>query len=429
MTNWLMVENEGEIDPLGLRLLGASTKRGDTSKIGFFGTGWKYAQSVLLRHGVDICIFSGETVYQVKTRSVSLRGQTFDEVIIVGSDGTETPTGVTTEIGPKWELWMALREVICNALDEPGGHFDIPEFPAPMGMAGRTRVFLDLAALQSVWDERDKYFRLDDKTLIEKLPDGSRILKKTDEKTRVYRKGILVFEDKTESKFDYDCPNLSINEERLASGWDIKLRVWDLLNKASVDRKKEVLREMKQFEKALPEGWMNVAPSWAEALGDETVVSAEQAEYFRKELEGEAVAVLPDAWVTAMRKNATVKTAERVISAREKKRAAKKVLDGVQRRGLRGALRVLRRVGIDLTMDDVAVVPVLPDPNLLGRFEHGKIVLAKQLLDTGLRSILMHIIPLTIEKRWGARWGSADSQFRLLGAMVDVIGKATKSEL
>ena len=51
------ITNDGEIDSLSLSLVGASTKRADGSKIGFFGSGNEYALALLLRENIDFKIF------------------------------------------------------------------------------------------------------------------------------------------------------------------------------------------------------------------------------------------------------------------------------------------------------------------------------------------------------------------------------------
>ncbi|MDD3302253.1 MAG: hypothetical protein PHN31_01760 [Candidatus Gracilibacteria bacterium] len=49
--NYTLFENDGEIDINSIKFLGCSTKDG-IETIGKFGTGLKYAISVLLRNGI-----------------------------------------------------------------------------------------------------------------------------------------------------------------------------------------------------------------------------------------------------------------------------------------------------------------------------------------------------------------------------------------
>ena len=53
---YLIITNKGEIEPQALHLVGASTKRGDSSKIGQFGSGNKYALAYLLRNEHEVLI-------------------------------------------------------------------------------------------------------------------------------------------------------------------------------------------------------------------------------------------------------------------------------------------------------------------------------------------------------------------------------------
>ena len=108
-----MIENKGELDVSSLILLGASTKREDDSKIGFFGSGNKYAIATLIRMGVGFRIFSGNNEVVITTNDINFRGRTFKQILIDGQQ-----TSLTTDMGPQWEEWMALREWVSNSLDE-----------------------------------------------------------------------------------------------------------------------------------------------------------------------------------------------------------------------------------------------------------------------------------------------------------------------
>ena len=52
--NYLKIRSKGKIDIEALSLLGASSKRGDETKIGQFGSGNKFAIAYLLRNNYEI---------------------------------------------------------------------------------------------------------------------------------------------------------------------------------------------------------------------------------------------------------------------------------------------------------------------------------------------------------------------------------------
>ena len=59
-TIFIKIQNEGEIEKRAFQLIGASTKRDDESKIGFFGSGNKYAIALLLRKNIFFKVYSGK---------------------------------------------------------------------------------------------------------------------------------------------------------------------------------------------------------------------------------------------------------------------------------------------------------------------------------------------------------------------------------
>lgn len=52
--NYLKISNKGLLDVEALTLLGASSKRGDNTKIGMFGSGNKFSLAYLLRNNYNI---------------------------------------------------------------------------------------------------------------------------------------------------------------------------------------------------------------------------------------------------------------------------------------------------------------------------------------------------------------------------------------
>lgn len=118
-------QNEGEIDMRAVTTIGVSAKEGD-SPIGYFGSGLKYAISVILRSGGSITVWSGLHRYVFAKAPIRVREQEFEVITMTEyGPGCEVPReprelGFTTRLGINWEGWQAFRELYCNTLDERG---------------------------------------------------------------------------------------------------------------------------------------------------------------------------------------------------------------------------------------------------------------------------------------------------------------------
>lgn len=152
----IIFENPGEIDIAAISTFGVSVKDGD-SPIGFFGTGLKYALAILLRNDHKVTIWSGLNKFEFATETTTIRDKPFDLVTMNGQR-----LGFTTQVGKTWEMWMAYRELFCNARDENGDATAAREAPEPA--AGRTHVIVEGDDFEAVHSARWEYF-------IEESPD------------------------------------------------------------------------------------------------------------------------------------------------------------------------------------------------------------------------------------------------------------------
>jgi len=113
MKKYILIQNDGEIEVNSFELIGASTKRGDEGKIGFFGSGLKYSIAYMMRNNISFKVFSGANELKFTTVKESFRNSSFDRICINGKE-----TSYTITMGPTWtEDWFVLREIYCNALD------------------------------------------------------------------------------------------------------------------------------------------------------------------------------------------------------------------------------------------------------------------------------------------------------------------------
>jgi len=117
-------QNDGLIDMRAVTTFGISSKAND-NPIGYFGTGLKYAISIILRHGGSIVIYRGLEPFVFTSKREQVRADEFDIIHM-----NDAPLGFTTHVGSTWEPWHAFREIYCNTIDEKGISTAVPLQPA-----------------------------------------------------------------------------------------------------------------------------------------------------------------------------------------------------------------------------------------------------------------------------------------------------------
>lgn len=226
MKKYILIQNDGEIESNSFELIGASTKRDEKGKIGFFGSGLKYSIAYMMRNNIEFKIFSGLNEFRFSTKSEVLKDKTFERICING-----TSTSYTTTMGPTWtQDWFILREIYCNALDE-GTCTLVPETEVVQPSVGKTRIYIELTpSLKKVSANWENYFSIDRSPQFSADniyacyvgqsdgPDGSTrqkvdVYNKTD--GVLFRRGIRVH-DNDELLFDYGLKYVEINEDRTA---------------------------------------------------------------------------------------------------------------------------------------------------------------------------------------------------------------------
>lgn len=209
MKRAIVINSMGPLDMAAITLMGLSSKREDREKIGMFGTGLKYSVAKLMRDGVPFRVWNGDHEVKFETRAGNFRGATpYQQVIVDGE-----PTSITTDMGPQWETWWVVRELLSNARDEQAHEFFVADWDAVEFKEGWTTFALDYDTFEQVWLAREKYFVTD------RHPKYSgrsvRILSRWAENgTRIYKNGILIYEDQAEDAYDYDLLTAELNEMR-----------------------------------------------------------------------------------------------------------------------------------------------------------------------------------------------------------------------
>ena len=218
---YLRILSRGEIDPLAFTLMGGTTKKGDDTKIGMYGSGLKYAISSLIRNEIGFIVYSGKEPLFFTTKKTPFRNDEFDVIHINGKE-----TSLTTRMGGKdWDTSFApLREIYSNALDEDDrsemhwcGDDEIG------GIKGFTTFFIEgTPEVTQFLKEKDQYFLQNNPDVLWASHVGS-IYKNRTGNTRVFRKGILAYQNSHEkSHWMYNSGAFQINESRvISSRWEM----------------------------------------------------------------------------------------------------------------------------------------------------------------------------------------------------------------
>jgi hypothetical protein len=210
----IIFENEGEIDPRLITLIGVNVKQ-SASAIGFFGTGLKYAVACMARWGEEIRIQSGAAEFTFTVEETEIRGRDFSVLTMRGKRDSKE-LSYTTELGKTWEPWMVYRELWCNAHDEPSAR--VYEDAAPSPKAGMTRVIVSGPKIEAAHKSRDEFI-LD--TAARKLlhsVEGLDIYE--GEGHRIFYRGIAVQKPGKPSLYTYNITeHLYLTEDRQAGSW------------------------------------------------------------------------------------------------------------------------------------------------------------------------------------------------------------------
>ena len=229
---YLKFKNANEIQPAAIYLLGASTKRNQQNKIGFFGSGNKFALAYLLRNGYKVNLFGGNKEIVITTEQQFLGDQSFNVVFIDGKQ-----TSITTEFGAKWKLWQALREIYSNCMDEGQESIEIVNSFDPC--ENETHYYIEMRAELLDWFSNFNNYFSENKEVIFECKYG-KILKKHDQKAHIYRKGIRVYETENNSLYDYDFDEIEITEDRIVKyNWYVGEKIWKIIYSC---KDKDVLR-------------------------------------------------------------------------------------------------------------------------------------------------------------------------------------------
>lgn len=268
---YLKISNKGIVDPEAFSLIGASTKRGDSTKIGMFGSGNKYAISYLFRNNYEFHVFSGKSTIDFNTEQRSFKEQDFQVITI-----NNVSTSITTEMGPDWTLWKVIREFYSNAIDEGLIDFKMVDEIDDNKIDNETAIYIKADdEIINFYNNVDEYFAIDRKVLFEN--EVGKIYRKISTNSCFFRKGIKCYQTPKNSIFDYDFNDISITEDRVVSySWNIAEQMWKLLsacdNQMVIRQVIQELRTDDYYEDRINDGMVTFygefSSSWDDALKD-----------------------------------------------------------------------------------------------------------------------------------------------------------------
>lgn len=359
---FIKIQNKGELDIRLVSLMGASTKRDSSGKIGKFGTGLKYSISWLVRNNIFFKLFIGDKEIEFSTDPISIRDQDFQVVTIDGK-----PSSLTTSMGLDWKGWMILRELYCNAMDEEDGN--LVDYMGPLqGRGGYTTFYIqDVGEIAEARKEWTKYFP-DPSTKIQ--DDANFAIYPGTGNLRIYKQGVLVAELEEKSVFNYDIKDCEINELRQYTGyapWDVSKALANLTPK-NIETFIQVIGE-NHYEANISLDWhgSTFGNNWASVIGEAKVISKKDAQSLksRGQLKDQTgLLVLPD--------NITKKLCYKfphlsAVRIADNQASFYEVVDQEMEMLLKRALAILETCEYEIPAEAKFLFGMFGDPHCMGR--------------------------------------------------------------
>lgn len=214
MANYLKIQSQGEIEIEAFTLIGASSKRNDTTKIGYFGSGLKYSIASMLRNNIGFKIFQGEKEIIFDVVEKTFRNEKYNAISVNGQETSMT----TTMGGSDWDIPFApFREIFSNALDEDDSVV-LEQTNDLFGTNGKTTILIEnTAAISDFYKNFHEYFCAQNPNILHSNKYFSVYPAASSGNVKLFRKGILCYENETKSIFSYNSPDFEINESRVLS--------------------------------------------------------------------------------------------------------------------------------------------------------------------------------------------------------------------
>lgn len=423
---YLVIENEGLLELGALSLMGASSKRGDSSKIGMFGSGNKYALAYFLRNNIEVRIFIGMKEVKIETRSEMFRGHSFDVIWIDGEK-----TSITTEMGQEWTMWQAIRELYSNAVDEGlrifeiMDHDDLPDRKVYEEYDITTILVEATAEVENFMFNINDYLSIGKETLFEN--EHGKIYRKHGAKACIYRKGIKCYETGKDSIYDYDFNSISINENRMVNySWDIPQSIYKLLYSCEdVNIVRNILYNLSngknylehQIDDSLVTIHDRISGAWVNAIEDKNICPKSLGGYVMDE-ERPKTLFLPDTIYNAIAAETGTKHQPKnfKVTARGQAFQIVEVLSSLNEYMLKEVIDFLTECKFDIPY--IITVVDFKDRNIHGGVGEDEILLGLNAFDKGKDWILNVILEEYIHLKYSAPDESRKFQDSAISEMI-----------
>ena len=286
MKKYIKIESKGLIEESAFTLLGASTKKDDNTKIGFFGSGLKYSIAYLLRNKINFKVFAEYNEIKFTLNNQVFRDKDFDVICVNGKE-----TSLTTSMGADWEAWFVVREIYCNALDEGDSQINIVAESECAPIEDKTVFYIECNMdFDEIIKDWNLYFSENREDILSYDNKGNQIYAGGNDLI-VYRKGIrCYYAPNLKCSFNYDMNWIDINESRtIKSDWNFR---WELKMYLQKCKDKKIITHLynticNTFEKGLDFASTSsyFSDEWLECLNGRTLVPYENAGYWSDEVE------------------------------------------------------------------------------------------------------------------------------------------------
>lgn len=396
----IAIANKGEMDSAAMTLIGASTKRDDENMIGMFGSGLKYALAVLIRNDIPLKIYSGTKEIKVITKKVKFRDKEFEQILI---DGKET--SLTTDMGAKWEPWFALREILCNAIDEGNHQIDVLDEVKPR--KGYTTFFIgasqDMESVMANWQD---YFCEKREDVVLSI-DSSQVFHGSDQFI-VYRRGIRCFHENKKCLYHYNMNWAEISESRvLESEYEFKKKLTEWwarhANRDMIDNL--FVNFQDTYEGSIDWDWHGTTfnAEWLNAIDGRALIPQDIAGFFIEAMQREPHLILPSSLCLALSKFFRGKV--KVWGKTEKKGVREPMTpDDHQKQILKDVLDFFKKSGMEITFP--ITIARFEKDYIMGEAADEQIFISPTAFRQGRRAVALTIIEEWQHLKSGAPDGS-----------------------